>query len=268
MMKAPVRIAVFLCLCQLLIGSATAQTFTILGTPTSPFKTSTTEGISIEVLTAIMEEIGIEDYRFELVDSVERAVLAARNGDVEMLISYSRKPERLAFLAYPDRSYRHIEWNFFIRKADEGKFTYNTLSDLKGYRIGVTEGVSYTKAFWQAERYLNFDYVNQNELQIKKLLRGRIDLVPLNTRSTLYEAEQAGIRDQISYLDKPLKDTPYYDPVCLHSPYFSGNEDTGTTRQQHIEGFLKEYDAAVDKLTANGFIAATYRKYGLLYDLH
>ncbi len=237
-----------------------------MGTPTSPFKTSENEGISIEILSMVMRKMGMEDYRFILVDSVERAILSAQSGKVEMLIGYSKKAERLAFLAYPARSYRRIKWNFFIRKQDEGKIRFETFEDLKGYTIGVTRSVSYTKEFWAAQSMLHFDFVNQNELQIKKLLRGRVDLVPLNTRSTLYEAEQAGIRDKIAYLPKPIKDKPYYDPVSIHSDYFGVN-DTDLARKQRIQRFLERYDEAIVTLEREGIIADTYQKYGLEYDL-
>ncbi len=259
-----ISVAIFIIVFQL-AELTVAKTFTIMGTPTKPFKMSTKKGISIEIITMVMQEMGIKDYKFRLVSAVKRAVKEAKSGRVEMLIGYSKKTERLAYLGYPDTSYRRIKWNFFIRKEDQGKIKYDTFEDLKPYTIGVTGGVSYTKKFWEAENFLKFDYTTKNELQLRKLIAKRFDLVPLNTRSTLYEAKAAGILDKISFLPKPLKDKLYFDPVCTNSEYFLPEKDENITKEEKIKIFIEKYDEAIKKLEKNGTINKIYQKYGLEY---
>lgn len=253
------------------VGSTEAKTFRILGTPTNPFKISSNPthrnpGISIEILKHVMEKMGI-DYQIIFYDAVARAVAQAKKGEGEMLISYSINNERLEYLAYPQESYRFIKWNFFIRKEDEGKITFETLEDLKGLEIGVVRDTSYTKEFWEAEAYLNFQVVSVSKLQILKLLNKRIDLVPLNTRSTLYDLKQANLLNKITYLPKPLKAKPYYDPIIKNSDYFTPLPGSSKTREEYIQEFLNQYDAIIKQLKEDGTIQKIYNKYGYEYEM-
>ncbi|BDU49934.1 substrate-binding periplasmic protein [Haliovirga abyssi] len=241
--------------------------FIIYATPTKPFKISPTKGISIEILQLVMKDMKISNYKFKFVAAVKRAVEYAKRGRCSMLIGYSIKKSRLSFLAYPQKSYRRIKWNFFIRKEDKNKIFYNKLEDLKNYTIGVTRGTSYTEEFWKAEKFLKFDYASKNNLQIKKLIGKRFDLVPLNTRSTLYESKEAGVLDKIDYLKKPLKDKLYYDPICIHSDFFKPTSHENTTREEKIKKFLKQYDRIIEKLEKDGTINRIYEEYGYKYKL-
>ena len=251
----------------IIVNLSFAKTFTIIGTPTKPFKINEAEGISIDILKLVMKDIGIEDYKFEFYPTVTRVIKEAQLGNADMLIGYSKNRDRLSYLAYPQESYRRIKWNFFIRKEDEGKITYDTFEDLKPYTVGVTKDVSYTKEFWNAESFLTFDYAVRNNLQIRKLIGKRFDLVPLNTRSTLYEAKIDGTLDKISYLKKPIKDKSYFDPICINSDYFSQNNGELLTNNEQIKIFLDKYDNAIKKLKKNGTIDNIYKKYGYEYQL-
>lgn len=247
-----------------------AQTFRILGTPTSPFKISSDQthshpGISIDILQHIMKEMGI-DYEIQFYPAVARVIQQAKNGNGEMLISYSVMKERFEYLAYPEESYRSIQWNFFIRKEDEGKITFEQLEDLKGLQIGVVRGTSYIKEFWEAETYLQFQIVSKNTQQIPKLLNKRIDIAPLNTRSTLYDLKKTGHMNKVTYLPKPLAVKQYYDPIIKGSSYFDPPPGSNLTREEVIEEFLARYDAIIKKFKEDGTIQNIYNKYGYEFE--
>jgi polar amino acid transport system substrate-binding protein len=57
---------------------------------------------------------------------------------------------------------------------------WETLDDLKGRRIGATAGYTYTPEFWEAakSKRLNIQEASSDELNFKKLLKGRIDMFP------------------------------------------------------------------------------------------
>jgi len=252
-----------------IIQASEQKIFRILATPTMPFKISDkpkhlNPGISIEILKHVMTAMNVK-YEVTFYPAVAKVLRKAQFGEGEMIIGFSITPERQKFLAYPSESYRLITWNFFIRKEDEGKIKFNTFEDLISYQIGVVKGTSYTKAFWQADSILNFQQVSKNELQIPKLLRHRIDIVPLNTRATLYEQQQAGNLDKIAYLPKALKEKAYFDPIISNSSYFNPGPESSKNRAELIKDFLVQYDQAIKDLKNNGTISNIYQKYGYTY---
>lgn len=72
----------------------------------------------------------------------------------------------------------HTENMVFIHLKNKHIRPWNTLSDLKEYRIGATLGVSYTQEFWKLAKKgtLMVEMVNSDALNIRKVLDKRIDL--------------------------------------------------------------------------------------------
>lgn len=221
----------------------------IVGSPQLLFKMEEIgayKGIDIEILQHVMQELKIP-YKIKLIDSDKRILKEAKQGRVDMIISFSKKSSRMEYLDYPQESYKQITWNFFIRKSDQGKIRFNTFGDLKGLRVGATLGVSYTDEFWNAE--LDLNTVTKNALQIKKLLNHRIDIVPMNTLNTMYEAKYLGHLEQIDYLPKALKSHSYYNSFPKASTY------------PNKAIIMQRYDQAIKKLQADGTIQAIFDKY-------
>lgn len=67
----------------------------------------------------------------------------------------------------------------FFYHRDKPLGSWQRLQDLKGYRIGATQGYTYTRDFWDAanSKLLDVRVVNRDELSMKMLLRQRLDLV-------------------------------------------------------------------------------------------
>ncbi|RED49668.1 amino acid ABC transporter substrate-binding protein (PAAT family) [Aestuariispira insulae] len=234
-----------------LLGASpvSARDFTIVASPQEPFKFRSDGeymGIDVEVIQEVMKRLGVS-YTIKLIKSDARIQEEAKKGKVDMLLLYSKKESRMAFLTYPEQSYVDISWNFFIRAEDEGKISYDTLDDLRAYTIGITKDVSYTTEFMEAG--LKFETAPRNDLQIGKLLANRFDLVPLNTISTLYEQKNAGNLDKIAYLPKPLKTKPYYN-VFVKASDFPG-----------IAAMPAKYDQIIQELKSDGTIKAIFSKY-------
>lgn len=153
----------------------------------------------------------------------------------------------MEYLIYPNESYIDINWNFFILKERQNTINYNGFSDLKGLKVGITNDISYTPEFLDSG--LAFEHVPLNYLQIKKLLAKRIDIVPLNTISTLYEAEKKGYIDKLTYLPKPFKSKPYYNAFSLASQH---------PDKQKV---VKQYDRVIKDLEDEQIISAILDKY-------
>lgn len=69
---------------------------------------------------------------------------------------------------------------FFFHRRDMD-FEWNTIDDLAKFKIGGTIGYSYGEPFENAvkENRIQVDRVSKDELNFRKLLRGRIDIYPI-----------------------------------------------------------------------------------------
>jgi len=220
-----------------------------LATPEEPYKfveNGVHKGIDIEVIDEVMRRLGLT-YTVELIESGTRIQQEAMSGRADMLLLFSKKPERMEFLLYPEESYIDISWNFFVRAEDEDKIIFKDFQDLSGLQIGITQDFSYTPEFLNSG--LNFQSVPRNTLQIGMLLAKRIDAVPMNTISTLYEEKKAGRLDKLSFLVKPLITKPYYNVFAKASSY------------PDIEDLVARYDQTIREMKADGTLEAILVKY-------
>lgn len=228
---------------------AASQPMIIAATPQAPYKFETDgqlNGIDIEIMREVLTRLEIS-HEFLLIESEKRLQIEAKAGRIDVLLLYSRNAEREKYLAYPDESYLDISWNFFIRTEDTGRIKYETLDDLKPFKVGATRGVSYTPDFWNAG--LNLDLEAENTRQIDKLLARRIDTVPLNTIATLHRAHTEGYRDRIAFLPKPMKSKAYFNVFSKASTH------------RDMPNLRANYDSIIRDLRDNGTIRRVIDQY-------
>lgn len=248
-----------LCLLSLLAFGAQARELVIAGIPEKPLRWVDAQGklvgFDVDVIDHILKKLKL-DYRIELVDSSARLERNARAqpSPYDLVFTFSHTDERHTFLWYPKESHISFNWNFFLRKEDEGKFSFNSYADLAPLTIGITRGMAYSDEFLRAiaEIPLKVDTVATNKLQLDKLLAGRFDLVPLNTKATLYEARERGILERIAYLPKPIKDKPYFNTFVMSSSY------------PQLQELIPQYDAELRQMHHDGSLAHIMTKYGFL----
>lgn len=235
-----------LCLASFLV---TAEPMIVVGTPEPPFKMregGDITGIDVQVMKRVLDELQIE-YEFRLINSGARMLREVSSGNVDVVLSLSHSPERTKTLYYPERSYKDISWHFFIREGDAGEIDYQTLADLKPWRMGAVRSWNYTPEFWAAE--LDYRLVTDHRLLIDMLLTGRIDVAPLNTAETFYTIQQRHLGPQLAILDKPLAARPYYNVFVRHSDH------------PDLPRLMSEYDRVIAELQESGFIDALYQHY-------
>jgi len=111
-----------------------------------------------------------------------------------------------------------LETGFF--KLKDRDISYKTLDDLRPYSIGMTRGASVSKEFDAAD-FLNKDPVPDDTVDIKKLLRGRVDLIVAAKpvleyllKSTLPEDEQ----NKIEFVEPPLSVQNLHIAISKNSP--------------------------------------------------
>ena len=231
-----------------------ADTLKIIGIPGAPYRFYNEDnkltGFDIEILDEIMGKLDL-DYQVELVSSSTRLTKMWQDSDVDMVFTLSKKPQRFNLLTYAEEPHINLNWNFFIRKESIGKIHYNSYTDLAGLRVGATSGFAYTPGFWKAaeEGVFTLDTVVNNNLNLKKLVHGRFDTYASNTVETLYKAKLEGYSDDIVYLEKPLKQKPYYNTFVKASDY------------NGLERVMKGYNQELKAMKQDGRYQAIYQSY-------
>ncbi len=259
-MRLPMTVRVSLCCLSLCFGLAVAQARELVvgGIPETPVRyvdpaDGVTKGLDVDVLEHILGRLEVP-YRIRLESSSARLESNWRQGKLyDMVFTYSFKEERTPYLLYAREAHIYNNWHFFVLRENLSRFRYDNLDDLKGLRVGATQGFSYTKEFWAAVEagLWHTDLVTQNELQMRKLLHGRIDIVPLPAMVTLYSARQEGYAERITYLPRPLKSDAYYNTFVKASDY------------PGLPELARRYDEQLRLMKEDGSLLAIYRKYGL-----
>ncbi len=211
-------------------------------------------GLDIDIVTAIFGKLGIP-VRIELIDSGARLTRNAETGLCDMVLTHSYKAERERYLIYPQQAHIRHSWHFFVRKADLLKIRYETPADLKPWRIGVTRDFSYTPELTaaMADPTYHFQQIPMNRLQLRKLLAGRIDTVPMPLVTAFAQIRDEGLEGKLDYLPKPLKSSPYFNT------WARARADAQTP------ALMAAYDAELLRMKRNGSLKALYDKYAIPY---
>ena len=98
-----------------------------------------------------------------------------------------------------------------LYKRKDRDISYRTLTDLKPYRIGVARGYVNDAEFDAAE-YLHKEVANDNDLNMKKLLAQRLDLIAIDKFVAQYIIKTSLPQgaDALEPLDPPLADHPIH----------------------------------------------------------
>ena len=202
-------------------------------------------GWAMEVARAALESQG---YKVSL-DLLPwaRSVHCAKSGRCDGLyLSYYVK-EREEWFVFSD-PIGELRTGFF--KLEDRDIAFETLRDLRPYRIGMTRGAAVSEAFDTAD-YLKKDPVPHHTTNIKKLLRGRLDLVVAAKpvfeyliRTNLPESEQ----DKFEFLPPSLSTQSLHMAVSKQSP--------------HYEQKLEDFNRGLAQIRADGTYDAIRRAHG------
>lgn len=140
-----------------------------------------------------------------------RAVRMARIGRVDGYFPeyYSEDVKSHSIFSAP---FKGGPMGFFARKGRN--ISYTKLQDLKPYSIGVVRGYVNTEAFDKAT-YLNRQEATDDITNLKKLLKGRIDLMVSDKFVGLYilEKNMPDEKDQVEFMEPPLENKDLF--VCF-----------------------------------------------------
>ena len=132
-------------------------------------------GFVTEIISAAIKEMGYKpEYLFYPWKRCERSV---KQGKAWATFPYGFTEERANDFLFSD-VILVTSSKFFYYKKHTQKIEWNTLADLKHYVIGGVLGYYYKVEFENAG--LNVDYAPSETMSLKKLIHGRVALVPLD----------------------------------------------------------------------------------------
>lgn len=177
-----------------------------------------------------------------------RALEQSRKGDYDGLFpeyyDESRKIDYVFSKPFPGGPI-----GFYKRK--ESDITYTTLQDLKPYTIGVVRGYLNTVEFDNAD-FLTKDPGSSDEINIKKLERGRIDLIVIDkfVASRIISTRYPAFLDKLEFLEPPLE---------VKSLYIAFSK-----KSENHEKFKKAFDAGIKEMNDDGTMQKILEDHGFL----
>lgn len=162
-------------------------------------------GILPDMASLLGERAGL---RFQTSDlgPWARVLAQAKQGQIDLLAGAYISEERKAFLDFMTPALAPNEVVVVVRRGEA--FAFKEWRDLLGRTLGRVHGDSYMPEF---ETFLNdnaarlpTDAAPSPELNLRKLLRGRVDLLVYSRWVTLHLARQLGLQDQIELLPVPV----------------------------------------------------------------
>ncbi len=192
---------VFVCCIVFNSPSAGAETLKLATGEWAPYTSEEMEGHGFitEIITQVFQEMGMEaDYQFA---PWQRCYSLVLRGKVWAAFPYSYTEERAKEVFFSD-TIGESTTKFFYYKTDHGA-QYETLEDLKPYKIGGVKGYFYEEEFEEAG--LDVSYTSNETSSLKKLRAGRIDFMPLNelVGRALVKEEFPGIAHEFGALPPP-----------------------------------------------------------------
>ncbi len=173
-------------------------------------------GFHTEVLREVLKELKIPSRIVKY--PWERCIQMIKDKTADAIFTLNRNAEREEFMYFPETSLAYSPTVFFTLKGRETNINYSTFDDLKGLRIGVVRGYSYSGGLLD-QNYLTFDVVNDEYTNIKKLVEGRVDLWPADRFVGIYRAKvledlegkpRGFYTNRMGYLAKELNNSPVY----------------------------------------------------------
>ena len=198
------------------------------------------KGSSIEQIQILMKAAGI-DYTMEMMPWARAIALAEKDANTCVFTTVHNQ-ER-------DPSFKWVEplltsRTVLIRKTGSG-IDPKSLADARMFNVG-TQRDDFTQTILQENGFARIDLATDLELTMKKLLSGRIDLMPISEK----------------YYDKLKREgVPIESTLVLAQDVYSIACNPGVPDET-----VKKMQTGLDELIADGTQAKLFEKYGLAGD--
>ena len=177
-----------------------------------------------------------------------RCLRDAETGEVDGVFLSFKLPGRERFLAFSKEALTIQVIAFFARSESTQSFD-GDLASVRDVRIGVISGTSYGEQFDAAARngvLRNVEQTNSIESNLKKLVLGRVDLVPSYRYVAMDTARRLELLSQIREMSPPLDSVPTY---------------LAFTKVRNLSKWSEEFDTAMASMKQDGTYERIIRRY-------
>lgn len=184
-------------------GAEVLKVATDVWLPYEDISNAEAPGFSTEVIGQVLQEMGVKTETRE--SPWARAVKDVFEGKRDALYTAFWTEERASYCLYPTEPLTREKWVFFIRSADAEKLVFTSYDELKDRRIGILRGASVTEEFWEfVKRHRNYEEVKTDEVNFKKLEKGRLDYVVTSYSNGVMLVKEMGLTGKIQPLPSPI----------------------------------------------------------------
>jgi polar amino acid transport system substrate-binding protein len=201
------------------------------------------QGASIAIAKRVLEDLKIP-YEIRYAGPFPRVMLMAERGEVDMVATLKKTPEREQFLLFPNTAAYANPVAVFVSRTHP--FVYRGRADLLGRKGGITSGNLFGDGLDEYLREsLSFEEANSPENNFDKLGMGRIDYFI------------TGLYAGMAFLLKRGED----DKFVALTPYAAQTQNyLALTRNGHCAGELRRIDERLALLKKTGVIDALIRQ--------
>jgi polar amino acid transport system substrate-binding protein len=203
-------------------------------------------GFSVEVIGAVLAQMGVASTIRET--PWARGLEDVYEGKRDALFTAFQTEERAAHCLFPSEPLTSEKWVFFVRSDEAEALAFATYDEIRERRIGILRGASVTEGFWSfVEEHGNYEEVETDDLNFKKLDRGRLDYVVTSYSNGVMLARELGLADVIE---------PLPSPVIKEDDLF-----IMFSRKTVSPDFVERFSAALKAFKATEDYGAIYDKY-------
>ncbi|MFC4161324.1 substrate-binding periplasmic protein [Chitinimonas lacunae] len=156
-------------------------------------------GSHVEIIGRLATALGV---RLEIVECpLARCLKLLEDGSADVSMGLVASPEREVYAAFLLPPYAHAVPTYFFQRTNDLR-EVREYNDLRNLRIGVVNGLRYFDEF-DKDQTLQKDFAPNTETNFRKLLAGRLDVVPAGANvGTRFESdpEFAGKLKRASYV--------------------------------------------------------------------
>lgn len=168
----------------------------------------TMQGASIAIAKRVLDDLKIP-YAVRYLGPFPRVMAAAERGDIDMIATLKKTPEREAFLLYPKST--ALANPVAVFQARARPFEFKSRVDLVGRKGGITRGNLFGDGFDDYLRqHLDVESANSPENNFSKLGAGRLDYFITGYYTGMAYLLKRGDEEHFMAQSPFLVDTPNY----------------------------------------------------------
>jgi len=208
-------------------------------------KSGTATGIAVDLAEELFSRLNRE-YALSIYP-LKRTLSMLENGQADCVIILIKTPQRQKFLHFtePIVTARGLIWSSTER--EKNPIHFDTLQDLRRYKIGVTRGYSYGQEFDNFLQSMNVETANSDYSNLLKLLEHRIEIFPGNELVV-----QSLINQHPELRNKFLRSS---------KTFFEWDLRIAISRKSHLVELLPEIETVLADLKREGIVDAIIQSY-------